>query len=153
MEIVLSLENTARRPSEMRDGVTVRSWLIRNFPWKTGTCSWMASQIEYFGIRVSDRLEFDSWKALQSELNRLITLHPRRIDVHIRRKLDFDNQADPATWYDTAIGLCKSKLEMRRLNILGHLRAQLREEFCNDIVRRQSIRVLRCEILFANHPT
>src|SRR6266478_5384514 len=69
-------------------------------------------QVEDFRVRVNDRLEFDSWKPLQGELNRLITLHAGRIDVYIGRKLDFGNQTDPATWYDTAIGLCKGKLEM-----------------------------------------
>src|ERR1700739_3769189 len=88
-------------------------------------------QVEYFRARVNDRLEFDSWTPLQDELNRLIALHPGRIDVHIGRKLDFGNQADSATWYDTAIGLCKGKLEVRRRDILRHLRAQLREEFRN----------------------
>lgn len=48
--------------------------------------------------------------------------------MNIRRKLDFGNQADPAAWDDTAIGLCKNKLEMRCFEILGHLRAYLREE-------------------------
>src|ERR1700758_4536728 len=102
-------------------------------------------QVERFRARVNGRLQFDSWNRLQGELNRLITLHSGRIDVYIRRKFNFGNQADPATWYDTVIRLCKSKLEMRRFDILGHFRAQLREEFCNDIIRRQSICVLRRE--------
>src|SRR5260370_26719463 len=93
-------------------------------------------QVERFRARVNGRLEFDSWNRLQGELNRLITLHCGRIDVNIRRKLDFGNQTDPTTRYDAAIRLCKSELEMGRFDILGHLRAQLRKEFCNDIVRR-----------------
>src|SRR5713226_6914868 len=133
MEIVLSFEKTVRIASEALDGVTVRSWLIRNFPSKTGTNGF---QVQYFRVRVNDRLEFDPWKPLQGELNRLITLHFGRIDVHIRRELDFGNQTDPATWYDTAIGLCKGKLEMRCFDVLSHVRAQLREESCNDIIRR-----------------
>jgi hypothetical protein len=40
---------------------------------------------------------------------------------------------------------------MRRFDILGHLGAQLRKKFCNNIIRRQTIRVLRREILFANN--
>src|SRR5882724_9416580 len=110
-------------------------------------------QVQYFGARVNDRLEFDSWQLLQGELNRLVTLHAGRIDVYVRRKFDFGNQTGPATWYDTVIGLCNSESEMRGFDLLGHLRTQLREEFCNDIICRQSICVLRCEILFANNPT
>src|SRR6266481_8367595 len=60
-------------------------------------------QVQYFRVRVNDRLEFDPWKPLQGELNWLITLHFGRIDVHIRRELDFGNQTDPATGYDAAI--------------------------------------------------
>src|SRR5258708_23799380 len=86
-------------------------------------------QVERFGAGVNDGLEFDSWNLLQPELNRLVTLHSGRIDVYIRRKFDFSNQTDPATWYDAAIGLRKRELEMRRFDVLGHLRAQLREEF------------------------
>src|ERR1700739_2962008 len=93
-------------------------------------------QVQDFGAWVSDGLEFDSWRLLQGELNRLITLYSRRIDVYIRRKLDVSSETDPATWYDTAIGLCKGKLEMRRFDVLSHLRAQLREEFRNDIICR-----------------
>src|SRR6202007_476649 len=82
-------------------------------------------QVQDFRLRVNDRLEFDSWKPLQGELNRLVTLHSGRIDVYIRRELDFGNQTDPAAWYDSAIRLCKGKLEMRRFDVLSHLRAQL----------------------------
>src|SRR6266478_2236383 len=109
-------------------------------------------QVQYFRARVNDRLQFDSWKLLQGELNRFITLHSRRIDMYTRGKFDFGNQTDPATWYDAAIGLCKGKLEMGRFDVLSHFRAQLREEFRNDIICRESVRVLRCEILFANNP-
>ena len=72
--------------------------------------------------------------------------------MYTHGKFDFGNETDPATWYDTAIGLCKGKLEMRRFDVLSHLRAQLREEFRNDIICRESVRVLRREILFANNP-
>src|SRR5260370_21848141 len=89
---------------------------------------------------------------MQGELNRLISLHSWRIDVYIRRKLYFGYQADPATRYDPAIRLRKGKLEMRRIDILAHFRAQLWEQLCDNIIRRQSIRILRREILFANNP-
>src|SRR5258706_1631356 len=109
-------------------------------------------EVEYFGVRVNDGLELDSWWPLQGELNRLIPLHFGRIHVYIRGKLDIGNQTDPATRYDAPIGLCKGKLEMRRFDVLSHLRAQLREEFRNDIIRRESVRVLRRGIRFANNP-
>ena len=108
-------------------------------------------EVKCFGSGVNDGLKFDSWNLLQSELNRLVTLHSGRIDVYVRRKFDFGNQTDPAARYDAAIRLCKSELKMRRLDILHYLGAQLRKKFCNNIIRRQSIRVLRREILFANH--
>ena len=110
-------------------------------------------QVERFGAGVNDGLESDSWNLVQPELNRLVTLHSGRIDVYIRRKFDFSNQTDPATWYDAAIRLFKSELEMRRFDILGHLGAQLRKELCNDIIGRQAICVLWREILFANNAT
>src|SRR6267142_348291 len=109
-------------------------------------------QVERFGARVDDWLELDSWNFLQGEPNRFVTLHSRRIDVYIRRKHNFGNEADPAAGYDAAIGLCKRKLKMGRTNILAHFCAQLREQLCDHIISRQSIRVLGCEILFTNNP-
>src|SRR5260370_18708927 len=86
-------------------------------------------QVQYFRVRVNDRLEFDPWKPLQGELNRLITLHFGRIDVHIRRELDFGNQTDPATGYDTAIGLCECEPDMGCFDVLSHIRARLSQVF------------------------
>jgi len=40
--------------------------------------------------------------------------------VYTRGKFDFGNHTDPATWYDTALGLCKGKLETRRFDVLSH---------------------------------
>ena len=42
---------------------------------------------------------------------------------------------------------------MGRSDILRHLGAQLRKELCNDVIRRQAIRVFRREIRFANNAT
>src|SRR5229473_732058 len=88
---------------------------------------------------------------MQCELNRLVALNSRGIDVDIWRKLDFSNQANPATGDHSAIGLCKGQPKMRRFDILAHFLGQFRENPSNDIVRRESVRVLGFEILFANN--
>src|SRR5271155_2918147 len=107
-------------------------------------------QVQYFCARVNDRLQFDSRKSLQHELNRFVTLYSRRIDVYIRRKLYIGNQAYSASRYDAAIRLCQDKPEMRRFDALAHFRTQLRKKLGDEIVGGQSIGVFRGEILFAN---
>jgi hypothetical protein len=42
---------------------------------------------------------------------------------------------------------------MRRFDILGQFLCQFREKLANDIVRRESVRVPRFEIFFANNAT
>src|SRR5277367_1844085 len=41
-------------------------------------------QVQHFCAGVSHRLQFDSWGIQQGELNRLVTLDPRSVDVYIR---------------------------------------------------------------------
>ena len=56
-----------------------------------------------------------------------------------------------APGYHDAIRLCKRQSKMRRFDFCGDFRAQLREKFGDYVVARQSIRILWCEIFFANH--
>src|SRR5260370_20425937 len=106
MEIALSLEKTERRASEVRR--RYREILTdAKLPLEDRDMFLDGFQVQDFRVRVNNRLEFDSWKPLQGELNPLITLHAGRIDVYIGRKLDFGNQTDPAAENNIAIRLCK----------------------------------------------
>src|SRR5258708_34422548 len=80
------------------------------------------------------------------QLNRLVTLYARRINVETRRQLDFSSQGDAAARRHSAIRLRKCEPQMRSFDILTHALGQFREKLSNDVVRREPIGVFRFEI-------
>src|SRR6266852_1615079 len=108
-------------------------------------------QVKDLGAWVIHRCWFDSPGRVQDKLNRLVPRHSWGIHVDTRWKLDFSGQSDPAAGGHGAIGLCQGESKMRRLDILAHFLGEFGEEFSNDIVRREAVRVLDLEIRAANN--
>src|SRR4029077_17231233 len=104
-------------------------------------------QVKDRRCRVNRRCGLDSSGWVQDKLNRLVARHSGRIDVDTWWKLDLSGQGDAAPRDHGAIGLRQGEPKMRRSDILAHFFGQFREKLPNDVVRRESIRVLGLKIL------